>query len=253
MKLPLVLATAIAALAAHDATAKCAMQELVARLLTTPGATIPAGGGVLVGTASHSPDDYGRASRDDDPALTVTWKFQADGKPVQVDKVPLAPGLVVYRPKATASTLDVLDAKGGKLGAFKRDAAAPAVTSVVAPRVTKLETVTTNPGRGFRRTTTATVADPIPTDAFAVIVFTTDKTPKPISYGLVGRTDPKQRTVIAFADPGRCSFPPKGTMVPPTGTQVTLAWVDAYGRVSKQSAPIKVTEVPFKRDPSMED
>jgi len=240
MKLAFALAASLTALVA-DARAECAMMELVPQLLTPANTTLPVDGGVLVGTLARTPVDYQHASRVEDPALTNTWKYQSAGKPVAVDKVVLAPGLVMYRPK-TGTAIDVLDQKNQKLGAFKRTTTTTSPASVVAPRVTKLETTTVGRRRGDDRRSTATVADPIPTDAFAIIVYGPDK--KPISYALVGRLDPKQRTVIAYTDPPSCAWNAKGADVPPTGKQVTLAWADAFGRVSKQSAPITVTALP---------
>ena len=186
MKLALALAATAAAITAHDALAKCAMQELAPILLTAPNATLPADGGILVGTDARVPDDH-RGPRNEDPALTNTWKLRADGKALEVEKVALAPGLVMYRPK-TGTAIEVVDAKGTKLGAFQHAAATASTTSVVAPRATKLETTTAHSGRGFRSTTTATVADPIPTDAFAIIVYAEGK---PISHHVIGRWDPK--------------------------------------------------------------
>ncbi|MBA3457991.1 MAG: hypothetical protein H0T42_33215, partial [Deltaproteobacteria bacterium] len=57
------------------------------------------------------------------------------------------------------------------------------------------------------------------------------------------RVEPGKDTAIAFADAGRCSFNPAGMEPPKAGEKVTLVWVDAFGRLSKPSAPIVMTEI----------
>ncbi|MCX5742774.1 MAG: hypothetical protein NT062_09785 [Proteobacteria bacterium] len=249
------LVVAVALAPTPAALAKCAMQELVAQLITPTTGKLPADGGILVGFAHATNGDDELT----DPLAKPTWKFTSGGKPVDVTRVALAPGLTVYRPRpgSPITSIRVADKKR-VIRELARDATATAAPSVVAPRVTKLEITTRSSGRGPARTATATVADPIPNDAVAVIVYAERGTaakpaPVAISFGTIGVHNPKARTVIPWADPSRCAFNPPGMEAPPTGAKVTLAWVDAYGRVSRSSAPIEVTELAAPRDAAVED
>lgn len=220
---------------ARESFAKCAMQELAPALVTPKNAAIPADGGVLVGF-QYSRDDEVQPAKGD-PSMTAAWTWSQT-----MTKENLAPGLTVYKPKSAAA----ITVKDGKklLGTFTRDPKAAAAGSAV-PRIGKLE-ITTHPARrGRHREATVTSTDPIPNDAFGAIVYV-ERGGKsvPIAFGTIDHHDPKSRTFIAYADPSRCAFAPPGTEPPPVKGKVTIAWFDRFGRVSKQSAPVEVTEVP---------
>lgn len=229
-------------LVAHDVTAKCAMTALAAAVLTPPNAKLPADGGVLVGFDHEVDRDYSKPASHDDPSNQPTWKWSAS-----VTRTSLAPGLSVYKP-AAGTSITVKDAKGAALGTFARDTAKP-VAAAGVPRVAKITITTVSSGRGLRQVATATSTDPIPNDAYAAIVYDDGK---PISFGIVPHGDPKNRAFVPWQDPSRCAFNPT-EMRAPSGTKITLAWVDQFGRVGKPSAPVKIEVVKSPKDPAVED
>ncbi len=226
--------TAALALAARDATAKCAMTELQPSLVTDKAATVPSDGGVLVGFVA----EVGQHRADGDPSVT-DWKFS-----VAVDHTTLAPGLTVYRPKSGA-TIAISDAKGKAIAKYARDA--KATTMMLPPPMPQKLTITASrSGRGTHRELTAALSSPPPDTAVAVILYSSTAG-KALAYGRV-HPGADAKAVVPWADPPRCSFSPSGTTMPTAGDKLVLAWVDQFGRIGKTSAPIGFTETKVVQD-----
>jgi hypothetical protein len=101
--------------------------------------------------------------------------------------------------------------------------------------------VTATIARTKRYTSTtvrAELADAPPADAIGVIAY--DRDGHAIDFARVDADARAAKQINIHDDPGRCRFPPKGVAAPQSGDAVTLAWVDRFGRVSKQSKPIQV-------------
>lgn len=230
--LGVVVGFAVALAVVPRASAICAVTEAGDTLITPAAAFLPRDGGILVGW-ENAPENK--------PAnQSISWTVTTGTKPVDLVRETLAPGLIVLRPPADT---DVLRISTGttELARYTRDPNAAAFTPG-APKASKL-VMTSQPARydGWYRTVTTTLAAPVPGDAVAMITYATRKKKRvAISFALVV---PGNDTAIAFADPGRCSFNPPGMVPPKAGEKVTLVWVDAFGRLSKPSAPIAMTEI----------
>ncbi len=214
------------------ANALCAVSEAGDALVTPVAAVLPGDGAILVGSRSFLESKPSNQS--------TSWTVTAGGKPIAIVREQLAPGLLVLRPAAGTDTLTVSSGTD-ELARYTRDLKASAFAPD-PPKPTKLE-MTSTPARynGWRRTVSATLAAPVPADAVAVISYVTRKKKRIAitSHHVNVGTD----AATVFADPGRCSFNPAGMEPPKAGEKVTLVWVDAFGRLSKPSAPIAMTEI----------
>jgi len=179
-----------------------------------------------------------------DPAVNADWGFLVRKRKLRPVVDQLAPGLAVYRAGTATGAVILREADGTRVGAFTV-VADKKPWRVAAPQVTAVTSISAmrDHGRYQAMGTLATVAfaGAIPADAAAVIVYRVegDKAPTatPITWARVnGATGP----VTIYVTPGRCGSEPTGLMPPAPGQRVVLAWVDAFGRVSPRSAPIKV-------------
>jgi hypothetical protein len=217
----------VAALAVGSTTslvdAKCAMQELIPKLLTPDQASVPADGGVLVGYDF----EVVNARRSE-----TTFKFSDGHKPVEVTKQALAPGVDVYKPKSSG-LLYMTDAATDKAaGSFTRDAKASAFDPAPPATTAVRESIAT--GRRGKQVSIAAVLAAAPPDA-AIGVILYGKDHAPLAFTTVPHDGSKE--LLVYRDAGRCAFNPPGMTPPPIGDAITLAWVDKFGRISKPSAP----------------
>jgi len=228
--LGVVASLAIAVSIVPSADALCIAMEAGDVLASPVAAVLPGDGGILV---RWMPVSEVKAENQ-----SSGWKVAAEGTSVAVARIQLAPGLTVLRPAAGTAMLTVSSGTT-EIARLTRDATLPAFTAA-APTPTKLA-LTTQRARysGYFRTVSATLSAPVPDDAIGVITYATRKKKRvAISFALVERG---KLSVATFGDPGRCSFGPPGADAPKTGEKVTLVWVDAFGRLSKPSAPIAMT------------
>lgn len=214
------------------------MQELAPLVLTPDGAQLPADGGVLVGWTWETRG----AKRDTDPSQPPEWQLGA------ATKAQLAPGVTVYRPKARTGKFAITGKDGAAVASFGFDASAAAV-KLAAPTPTAIRRSEIIGRRGRSIRVDAELASPPPPDAIAVVVY---KQRTAIDFAQLDRdaaagadagadAQTKAKTITIHRDAGRCAFNPKGIEAPAGGDEITFAWVDRFGRLSKPSKAIKVT------------
>lgn len=230
----LVFVAAIAIPSASSA-GPCAIRPLAAHPMTVANTVIPPGGGVMV---SLSEGEWDGPIQSD---LSKTgWKFVDGAK--QVDPVirVIAPGLAVYEPPAgkTAIKLGV----GMRRFAFQRTADAKPL--LPAPVATAIGYAGGNVPVGPRQSPVFTNRVKLeaarPNDAVAIIVFTVDKTPVATSWTTAFNHTGAKGELEVYRSPGRCETPVPGLVPVLPGTKVTVAWVDATGRIGAKSKELTV-------------
>ncbi len=194
------------------------MVEFYPNLLTPAATTVADNGGVVVAHLAFA---------NKPKTAATTWRFR--GAKVAPKVISIAPGLDVYQP-ATTGKLELTDGDGKALVAVT---AGGKRAELVAPTVTAIK-FHENRGRHSSATAIAELSGDPPDGAVALVVF--DKAGKPRSFGTVIR-NAKQVTVYSQSD---CGGPFKGTIVSRTGDEVRVAWLDAGGVLSKQSAVLRV-------------
>ncbi len=221
-----VAATLVASSGAH---ATCAMARIGPRVMTTRSTVIPADGGVLVG---YQFGGTGGEFTDDDPSAAAGWTASDGTHPIGLTRISLAPGLSVWKLAGNApTTITGKDAK--PIGAFTHDAKLPAV-AMPAPQPTSATTSTAPSFRSSTTTSTVTLAKAPPPDAVALIVYAAGA---PITYAQLPDTHDKLTKLAVFEAGGRCALPMPGHALS-SGTY-TFAYVDAFGRLSPQSKPLR--------------
>ena len=224
----------VSILAARDlATAKCAMPSVGSAVITPATAKLPADGGVLVGaTASFEVQISGA-----DTALNPTWRFGDGSKELVPVLVTLAPGLVVYRPPAGMT--GALTLKDGKAEIAKLTVTAdkPAALAAPEPHSLVLNKVAERYG-GFRLQIDAKLKTAVPAGAVAIVVLAvTKKGNVPRSWV---RVEANATDAQVAGSSGRCDPGVPGEIMSKAGDKVVLAYVDAYGRLSKPSRPVNI-------------
>jgi len=195
------------------------MQELAPDVWTPNGAQLPRDGGVLVGWTyesrgtPHAEWRYSEATTDDT----------------------LVPGVTVIRPKQRKGPFKITSKDGATIATF--ELGKPTVVSLPAPIATTAQLSHAFDRRSRTTIVVADVADPPPADAFGVITYAKGKA---IDFARIEKDDGKH--VALHRDPGRCRFLPSGLEAPTAGSEVTFAYVDAFGRLGKASKPVKVVE-----------
>jgi hypothetical protein len=222
--LRLLLCVGAVALLASDAQSKCLRLPMKPVVLTKADAKISPGGGVLVAIG------YGKQ---DEPEVRSVeqrgWRFKHGGQATEPVIKVLAPGLAVYEVPADQATL--VDAKRELIKVSRMTNAAMGV-----PKPT-LHSATATQGSDDPRWTPSTrlvlkLSSPVPANVMGMIVYVGGK---PVTWTVVGR-DSKS---IDFASGGHCANDIPGSSVPTSG-DITVAWLDAHGRVSVQSSPYTI-------------
>jgi len=148
----------------------------------------------------------------------------------------LAPGLSVYRTKATGA-FTIVDAKRKAVGTFT--AGGKVALDLPAPAPSSLVMSHSEGFRGGERYEIDATFAAIPAQAVALVLYKVAGDKRvPQSFTLVDR---ERKALAVYADPGHCGWNPPGTMRPAATDAVELAWVDAYGRLSAPSAALKLT------------
>ncbi len=205
----------------------CGGIGLAPQVLSEPGLVLPGDGGIVVAAIT------GGNHFDDDAADQPTWRFQTGGVATQPRRVTLAPGLVVYRAR-----------QDGTLTLVEADGKARATTFVTRrPRARLAAPVIKWTVRSpDRADVNLELASLPPEDAIAIVLVGKDG--KPRSWDLI---DPESTMQRAYKQRG-CEMQPPGTMSSNAGDEVTFFFVDAYGRTSQPSKPIKIaTKTPSER------
>jgi len=199
----------------------CAMVEYFPNPLT-PAATDIGDGGIVVAQlafAKHLPTE------------SSTWRFRVGTKTSVPAITSIAPGLDVYRPSKRGAKLVLVGGDGKpivELTSTKRKRAELPVPSIKAIQFSESR------GRHSSASTVAELIGDPPDGVIALVAY--DRTGKPRSFGTVVK-NAKQVDLYNRSD---CGGPFRGTVVSRTGDRIRVAWLDASGRLSKQSAPIRV-------------
>lgn len=217
------LTAALLTVGTPTADARCATTPRGPALLS-PDAPVPAGGGVLVEThagladAAASPHAY---------ALVVGGLAGAPEA--------LAPGLVVYRVPAGATSATLTDGPGTVRTVTVSGAKARALPAPKLKAITDYTKISDDPrGLDSRTRTTVLLAGVPPAGAVALIAYDSRGTAR--TYALVGAG---AKTMVVY-DHGRCDQHPPGMTGLRAGEKATVAWVDAAGIVGARSKPTVV-------------
>ncbi len=213
------VAAVLLGLAAPARAEFCGFVGLDAQVVSSPDRVIPGDGGILVAAMR------GHGHSDKDVADQPTWRFQSGGTSTEPRRTTLAPGLVVYHARQDG-TVSLVERDGTvRASAFftrrpRARLAAPVVSWVVrAPdRVDVLLGLAKNP----------------PVDAIAIVVVGKDG--KARSWDFL---DPESTIQRVYKQRG-CELAPPGTLPSNAGDEVTFFYVDADGRASAPSKPIKI-------------
>jgi hypothetical protein len=222
------LALVVIALPAFVAAAPCPQLALHASVLTPANATIAPGGGILVAAMADSTDKRGPA--DADIAARSMWRVRVADRTIAPGIRVLAPGLDVYDVGNIGGRIVLEDEDQKELVAVTLGKS----PDLAAPRV---HTLRLDDGSHFKHAFTsisAQLADKVPAGAVAVIAFGKDGA-RSWQRVAAGATD-----VFVYTS-GGCSPLPNGTVQSQIGDEIALAWVDSSGRLSKKSAPVKIT------------
>lgn len=241
-----VLALGSVAIAPSMVEAKCARTEARPALLTTRDTKLPDDGGILVGWVNgvYGDDDdddhhYDHVPADKDPSDQPGWKA-TDGakKRVALTRTALAPGLSVYKPAAGTGAVELVDKAGKSLGAFTHDAKA-AANKLAAPVIASVKASIAKEMRWQNRRAVAKLSAAPPAEAVVLITYRA-KDKAPIAFVRLADSHATLTELDTFEDAGHCGNVVTGAQPPVAGDKVTYAWVDVFGRVSPQSAPIVV-------------
>jgi hypothetical protein len=235
MRLLVAALVGVSGLASPAVAGPCAIAPLVPSVLAVNGTLVPPDGGVLVGLL-----DLNGWDQPSQPDLAKTkWRFVDGTKEVEPVIRMLAPGLAVY---AHNTATKLIDAKRTLVTVRRVDAKpllpAPSVKSIVYVR----NTPPPSP-RSFHSTqVTASLTGPRPDGAVAMIVFTSGKVPTPMSWVSAFSYEGPTGELEIYRTPGRCHTQIPGFSETPPGSRVTLAWVDASGRVGLSSKEVVVAK-----------
>ena len=219
---------------AHPVAANCMRVELEPRLLTLRETKVPADGGILVGNAYTTDVARMEKTRSEDPSDVMWTARDAKLRPVALTRTSLAPGLSVLRPPASAPGFAIINQAGKQLAAYTHDGEGVAIA---APRPTRLTSKSERNPRWSVTTVTLTLTAAAPPEAVAIIAYREDG--KALNFTGLADTHDKDLSIAVTRSGGHCgTTEPAGTGV--LRGKVTFAYVDTFGRLSPQSAPIAV-------------
>ena len=149
----------------------------------------------------------------------------------------LAPGLSLYKAAGTGA-VTLSDKAGKALGTFTHDAKVAANT-LHAPTITRVIASVDKETGVVERHAIAVLSDAPPAEAIGLITYRA-KDKVPLAVVLLGNTHDAVYRIDTFDDPGACGVIIPAARPPVAGDKVTYAWVDTFGRLSPQTAPITV-------------
>lgn len=209
----------------------CAMMGLESRALR-PDTSVSPEGGIVIGELPTMINDT-KPTPD-----RSSWKVRVKGKEVTAKVDPIAPGLVVYRPPAGATTYEVMNAKN-KRAAQGKLAKGTAAALLDAPRVTA---VVSGESHGRHPSVFVNVEiEGVPPKTAIALVLSKAKGAA-LSWGQVS---PEASVVNVYSTGGGCvSKFSDGTVVAQPGELVVAFWVDELGRRSRVSPTVVVDKAP---------
>lgn len=227
------LALALAA----DRAYPCAEPMLTDRPLTADGAVIPSGGGVVMATVNgFDGDDGGDGAR-----------LQSGTTNVEAKRDYIAPALYVIVAKPQNNRAIELVGTRGK--PILRLTQGDLVPKHAPPKLAKAHSTLApakpdpQPKRSMWEASsqyTIELGEAPPADVLALVVYDGDN-------GIAWARPAKGQTTYSFWGGGkRCSPGPSSL---PQGRTITVAWLDAGGRVSLRSKPIQVGVTPPPKKP----
>lgn len=220
MKLAAILLVAVL-VQTQRADALCMAVNPIAKVIAD--ATVPAGGGLLVGLDYNNPKN----ASDTISIVQKTWTFTVGAKTYTPVITQLAPGLAMYAlPDGVTGTAKLMN---GKTVLGTLTVTGDEVKPLAAPKVKAFTQVTRLGMRANSTTMTVVLKDAAPADAIALVVAD-DKLAR--TYGRVS-TAAKEVTVYAH---GRCAVDPDGTVVSSNGDKLQVYWIDKLGRRSPSTA-----------------
>ncbi len=207
----------------------CARPQIPTRPLTTDGAALVAGGGVVLAT--------------EDATKPPRWRFTNGANKVAAKPRAIGAGLVVLlAPPKGDWTL--ADDKGKPVLKIKHAAAEP--KPLEAPKVAEVVFTSTTGRRGTSTNVTASISGEAPAGAVALVAFD-DKGGVRSFIQVEGRAADPATKLAAYAIyfSGSCTVMPNGTVPTGAGDKIGLAWLDASGRLSpKTSITVKAAPLP---------
>lgn len=223
-----VLGLALAADQAHP----CARPQLTDKAITADGAVIPSGGGVVITTVNGFGGDDGFDG-------SGGGQLMAGTDNVEQSRVYLAPALTVIVAKPQANrTIELVSPRGKKLLSLTQGDLAP---KHAAPRLAKVHStlVPAKPDLQQRWAPTSQYTIELgqapPDDVLALIVHVRGS-------GIAWARPQKGQTTYTFYAGGKRCSPGPAPLA--QGTTVTVAWLDAGGRLSVESRAVKVGATP---------
>jgi hypothetical protein len=216
----------------------CAVMDPSAMPVTLKDAVIEDGGGVIVGIGYTGEKSSGGSEVVTQPG----WRFRDGGKLVAptIDKI--APGLAVYRLPASKTQTYVLENdKHIAIVAVRRSKDRDAAV-LPAPMPTGAEHATFVSPRDRSESVTLHLIAPAPRGALALVVYGPDGAPR--SFGPVADN---AKDVVVYRSRGRCELAVPGEVATHAGERITVAWLDASGRLSATSRAIEITEGAIKQ------
>jgi hypothetical protein len=210
----------------------CMVRQLVPQAMTPRDTVIEDGGGVMIDAGLG--DDPGGV-RLPDVTRQPGWRFRDGAKLVVPTIEALAPGLSVYRLPAAGASLVLENDKHVEIARVKRSPDRGAAL-LPAPMPTSIEWERRTSFRSSTDMVTVHLIAPAPAHAAVMIIYGPDKVAR--SWGLVTRG---AKDVVAYESGGRCSMTVPGNTTSNAGDHITVAWVDASGRVSAPSRELEVT------------
>jgi len=196
--------------------------------MTQPDVELPLDGGVVVGTSTiRLTSETGAAD-----AMNPSWRYRTDTDEYTPTLVPLAPGLVSYRPPAEATGVLTLAVNNVALLRIKHSAAEESVLDAPAPtRVRRSKS-------GTQVSIDVDLRAKPPKSALAIVIFAITKQGTIArSWTTVSSTD---KSFTVYQTPGPCEPPVPGATEAKAGERVAVAFVDLKGRLGKLSRTITV-------------
>lgn len=203
--------------------------------LSPAGIELPADGGIIVAsTMFTASSDNGAAD-----AFNPQWRFRAtDNFEHPTTMVPLAPGLVSYRPPADVTGAIVLVTGGNGSVAFTRTTNEE--PPLAAPNVYRVRAKTTagQPMHPGMHTVYVDLKAKAPKGAFGLVLFAIakDGTVTARSWSAISEGG---KSFSVYQSPGRCEARTPGEATS-AGEKVKVAYVDTKGRLSAVSKTFTV-------------
>lgn len=222
------------------APAKCARLSWSSMVITQNNKTVPASGGVLVGATLFG--RYGGAGNQDPSVTNLSLRRGKQSVGLRVER--LAPGLSKYVPRRSVrGTWNLIGTRTKRTVRFAKGAR----IAIRAPRVGAIKLSQTPfrgryGSRGVHTRVTASMIGKVPANVVGVIVYRRKakqrkRTLVPMLFQRVTAASPN---IALYDSPGRCQSDVRGLIRPRVGERVYLRWVDAFGRLSALSRPVRV-------------